>query len=140
MPDGSTALGADAQEIWIVPRPPTEVVPRGVSEIDGSVRVTNRGRVARIVRWFNRLPTVQPGTTFCRAQPMPAMSATLDFRSANGHLLAKARFTTFAPDFSLFSTQCNPISFSIHGRRQTSLIGGRFLLRVQRLVGEISLS
>jgi hypothetical protein len=130
---GATGVRADAQEIWIVPRPPTEVVPRAVREIDGSIQVTNRAKVARIVRWFNCLPTVQPGFISCRAQLMPAMTATLDFRKANGNLLAEARFTTYAPDFSLVSDQCDPISFNINGRQQTALIGGRFLPRVQRL-------
>lgn len=131
-PDGSTAVKVDAQEIWIVPRPATEVVPPGVREIDirsprRSWRVTTPRRVAKIVRWFDRLPTVQPGIFSCLAF-VPPLSVTLAFRGANGRLLARAR----SP---VVSGPCSPTRFSIGGRPQKSLLGGRFFfLHLRRLV------
>ena len=137
LPDGSTGVKADAQEIWIVPRPSTEVIPAGVREIDVRspgllLRVSDRAKVTRIIRWFDRLPTVQPGIFHC---PMLVQGPTIHlvFHDAAG-VLARASFAADSVGHSLVSTPCTPISFSIRGHRQTPLVGGRFLLRVQRLV------
>ena len=135
LPDGTTGVRADAQEIWIVPRPRTEVVPRGVREIGGSVHVVKKANVARIIRWFNRLPTVQPGVVHCPIAALPSTTLTLSFRSASGAALARASFGIRGPGNGLISTRCNPIAFSIRGKRRTPLIGGHFLLRVERLLG-----
>jgi hypothetical protein len=53
LPDGSTGVKADAQEIWIVPRAATEVVPGGVREtavVGGSFLLRVRRLVGRILR------------------------------------------------------------------------------------------
>lgn len=132
--DGGTGVRADAQEIWIVPRPRSEVVPAGVSEIDiGSHHVGDGAKVARIVHWFDALPTVQPGLVSC---PMLVAGPTirLVFRGGAG-VLARASFGADTIDHSLYSGRCTPIRFSIGDRREKALVGGRFLLRVQRLLG-----
>jgi len=135
--DESTVVKVDAQEIWIVPRPGTEVVPTGVHAVElrlpGRVfRLTDRSKVARVARWFDRLPTVQPGLFHC---PMLVRGPEIDllFRGARG-VLARASFAADSVGHSLVSTQCTPIAFSIDGRRETPLVGGRFVFRVMRLV------
>jgi hypothetical protein len=135
LPGNKTGVRADAQEIWIVPRPRTEVVPRGVREIGGSVHVVDRANVARIMRWFDRLPTVQPGDIHCPGELGPPKTFTLSFRSASGTVLARASFTAWGTSYSLISGRCNPVEFSIRGKRRTPLIGGHFLLRVEHLLG-----
>lgn len=137
LPDGSTGVKADAQEIWIVPRPATEAVPAGIREIEirsphRLLRVTDRAKVTRIIRWFDRLPTVQPGIFNC---PMliEGPKIRLVFRGARG-ILARASFAADSAGHSLVSTRCTPISLSVRGQRETPLVGGRFLLRVQHLV------
>jgi hypothetical protein len=81
LPHGGTALGVDAQVIWITPRPPGEVIPRGsrllrVSVLDtiernlivqGPLRITNPPRIERAVALLNALPAAQPGTRLCPA-------------------------------------------------------------------------
>jgi hypothetical protein len=76
-----TALGVDAQVIWITPRPPSEVIPPGsrllrVSVLDtiernvtvqGPLRITNARRVERAAALLNALPAAQPGTRLCPA-------------------------------------------------------------------------
>ena len=59
-------------------------------------------------------------------------TVTFDFHAtAGGALLAQARVI----DFRGASGPCNPVQFSIRGRRETPLIGGSFLEQVQRLLG-----
>ena len=137
LPDGSTGVKADAQEVWIVPRSPGEVVPAGVREIDvhapnGLVRVTDREKLGRIIRWLDALPTVQPEILNC-PEMVYGPTLALSFRGA-GAVLARARFPIDSPDGSLFSTECDAIEFSVRARRETPLVGRRFLLKVQRLL------
>ena len=140
LPRGSTGLRVDAQDVWIVPRSPSEKVPSGVSEIHitsayrgkppiMSLNVTDPAKIAQIIRWIDALGTAQPTVIFCPVLGGPTV--TFDFRAASGVLLAKASVL----DFQGTSGPCNPISFSIRGHRQTPLIGGNFLKRVQRLLG-----
>src|SRR5579884_3482191 len=70
-PDGSTALRVDAQVVWVVARSPREAVPAGARQVDlregrrPPVRFTAPAEVARIVRWLDELPVVQPGGYAC---------------------------------------------------------------------------
>lgn len=136
LPDGSTGVRADAQDIWIVPRPASEVVPAGVSEVDvGAHRVTAAGKVATIVRWFDALPTVQPDSNFSCPALVAGPKIRLAFRGAGG-LLAWATFGANTIHHSLVSTPCTPISFSTQGQVEfPELVGGRFFPRVERLLG-----
>jgi hypothetical protein len=135
---GSTVVRVDAGAAWIYPRSPREVVPAGVREIDIRDehivrRIVDRGKVGRIVRWFDALNVVPPGAhVICGA--LVASKVRLTFRSASGGKLA----TAIAP--SRPGDGCAPISFSIRGRRQAPLIDGvfgrrAFVNRVQRLLG-----
>ncbi len=142
--DGETGVRADAQVVWIVPRPATERVPAGVRTIaitrDAygatpalSLSVTGPGRIARIETLLDRLPTVQPGAWSCPAQPTPVPIVALRFRSASGGVLARASedATVTEP-----TTPCDPLGFSIRGRPKTPLLGGAaFLGSVSRLLG-----
>lgn len=141
LPDGWTGVRADAQDIWVVTRPRTEAVPAGVREVDvrdaGRLagRFTEPAQVAKIVRWLDALPIVQPGAAFSCPMLVYGPVVKLDLRSADGALLAQARMPMRFRDGSLVSTACTAIEFSIGGRRQTPLVGGRFLLRLEHLLG-----
>jgi hypothetical protein len=136
LPDGSTGVRVDAQDVWIVPRPPSEVVPAAVREVDvGSHYVTGSAEVATIVRWFDALPIVQPRARFSCPMLVFGPAVELDFRSGNGALLAQARMPMRFRGGSLLSTPCTPIQFSIGRHRETPLVGGRFFRRVERLLG-----
>jgi hypothetical protein len=133
---GSTGIRVDSSAGWIIPRSPREKVPAGVREIDihsphFSRRVTQTAKVQTIVHWFDALGIVQGGQ---RMYGCPAIiggsTVVLDFRSASRALLAQARLNPRS-----MSTECNPIEFSIHGHRQTPLVGLTFWNRVKRLIG-----
>jgi hypothetical protein len=136
---GSTVVRVDAGAAWIYPRSPREVVPAGVREIDirdGHVarRVTDPAKVARIVRWFDALDVVQPGSAYVRCAAILVSRATFVFRSATGAKLASAVVPSEPAD------GCDAITFSIRGHLQTPLIDGvfgrrAFVNRVQRLLG-----
>ena len=145
LPDGSTGVGAHAQDIWIVPRSAHDAVPHSVTSLDISSRYMDTARVTgwklhRIVRWFNALPIAQPETHGCFAEGAATAPLNIVFRGANRRPLARARFTTYYspdPSFgspSLYSSWCAPIFFSIRDRHQ-SLVGGDFFERVQHLIG-----
>jgi hypothetical protein len=91
--------------------------------------------VARIVRWFDALPIVRPGAAFSCAMLVHGPVVKLDFQSATGVLLARARMPRRFGDGGLVSTACTPIRFGIGGRKPAPLVGGRFFLRVQSLLG-----
>ncbi|MGH3009576.1 MAG: hypothetical protein ACRDLM_09280 [Gaiellaceae bacterium] len=134
--NGSTGIRVDAQDIWVVVRMPSESVPAGVREIEiGNPalltihRITKPAQVRKIVRWFDALPLAQPATYACQFLTGPR--ETITFVGAGGKVLARAGVLYNRG----ISTPCNPIAFSIGGQREPPLLGGRFLLRVQRLVG-----
>jgi hypothetical protein len=117
---------------------PATRVPTGVRTIEirspaRVVRVTDRGRVLRIERWLDALPAAKSGTYYC---PMFIRAGTptvrFAFRASNGRVLARA---SLLDAFKGRSGPCNPIAFSLPGHRDRPLTGGRFLLRVQRLLG-----
>lgn len=132
--DGSTGIRVDAAAGWIIPRPPGEKVPSDTRVIDirrpqFSRWVTGVAKVQTIVRWFDALGIVQGGTYNCPAI-LDGPRITIDFRSASRGLLARAVLPS-----GRYSTECNPIGFSIRGRPQTPLIGLDFWTRVKRLLG-----
>ncbi|MGH2977830.1 MAG: hypothetical protein ACRDKC_05600 [Gaiellaceae bacterium] len=117
------------------------MVPSAVRELDitgtgVSRRVTNPAQVARIVRWFDALNVVQPGKEIVSCPLVLAAKVTFVFRSASGDALASAMVPSQGA-----ADGCNPIQFSVHGKRQTPLIdatpgkGKSFADRVQRLLG-----
>ena len=136
---GGAAVRVDVGVAWIYPRSPREVVPAGVRELDirnGRLRrgVVEHAKIARIVRWFDALNVIQPGTTGIECPLILASRVRLTFRSASGARLATAIVPSRPAD------ACSAISFSIREQRQTPLIDatfGRraFVNRLQRLLG-----
>ena len=134
---GSTLVRVDAQVVWIYPRSPLEKVPPGVHriEISGlySASVTDRAQIERIAGWFDRLPIVPPGgRPSCPV--FTGGTTNFEFRGAGGALLAAAHLSLDNPPLGR-SGGCNPIRFTIGGRVQAPLLGGRFVGRVRRLLG-----
>ena len=128
-----------AAALALVGHPATRI-PSGVHTIDvrspaGPLRVTDRAKVVRIVRWFDRLPPARRGLFMC---PMLVRGPTITFvfRDAGGGVLARARYAPNSPRHRLVSTQCVPISLSVLEQRGRPLVGGRVLLHVQHLLGQ----
>ncbi len=81
LPGGSTGLRADAQVVWVTPRPASETIPRGSHllrvSVHGSLKreqptqrpfsVTSSKRINAIVALLNALPAGQPGLRSCPA-------------------------------------------------------------------------
>jgi hypothetical protein len=135
---GKIVLRVDAGAAWIYPRSPRERVPAGVTEIDlktprVSRHVHDRTQISKIVRWFDALNIVQPGTEaiWCPLALVPNMK--LAFRSGSGAVLARSTGPAGT------ASACDWIEFSIGGHRQTALIDGfrrrrSFAYRLQRLL------
>jgi hypothetical protein len=142
-----TGVLAQAESDWIVPRPPSERVPAGAHEIDVtsakldgpttvSLSLTNAAKVRRIASLIDAMPIVQPATYSCpELTAVGARVMTFKFRArVGGQLLAQATYTDYAR-LTAPSGPCNPIDFSIGGRRQEALIGGEFVKQVQPVLG-----
>jgi hypothetical protein len=135
LPHRRTGVRADAQDIWMLPRPPTEKVPAAVREIDVRTskahrRVGSAAKVRRIVRWFDALPIVQPGGRFgCPPDTVRRPPMSLRFLSAKGVLLARA---SVPGSFAIGS--CAPIEFWI-GSHQQKPLSGHLYGRISRLLG-----
>lgn len=138
----SSGVRADAEVVWTVPRPASEIIPRGVTAVDitrrawrrtpgVSITVTSPTKARKIVGWVNRLEIVQPGAREC-PPTRPERPLTLSFRGHGGALLAQARFpveTAGACDTAM--------SLTIRGTAQTPLAGGEELLRrISGLLGK----
>lgn len=133
LPDGSTGLRADAQDVWLIPRSAGELVPAGVHVVDVtraatgqpptlSLTVTDAAKVHKIVTLIDRLPIAQPGAWSCPALSDQGQFVTFTFRaSAGGPALAQASQAAWATEPT---TPCDPMSFAVRGRGQTPLLGG----------------
>jgi len=139
---GGTALRVDAQVVWIVPRPSTEAVPRGVRFVTatgrsvdiltgrvtttGPVDVTEPGKVARIVSLVNELPLAQPGPIACPLDT--GAGAVLKFYDRQGGpVVAQA---------DAGESGCGLISFWLRGKVEPPLSGGPGLIEhLNRLLG-----
>ena len=134
LPHHRTGVRADAQDIWVLPRPAGEKVPAAVREVDvrtrkAHVRVTSAAKVRRIVRLFDALPVVQPGFYGCPPDTIRRPPMSLRFLSARGALLARASVP------GSFSTgSCAPIEFWIGSHRQKPL-SGHLYGQIGRLLG-----
>jgi hypothetical protein len=139
--DGSTGVRADAEVQWIINRPASEVVPTGVQAIHIargrpgkriSENITDASTVNKIIQLFNALPVIQPANYHCPAERGPLVRFA--FRaSATGQTLARAAvLAQVGPG----QNGCEGMSFSIGGRQQDGLAGGRaFLRQVGKLIG-----
>jgi hypothetical protein len=131
---GRTGLRADAQVVWIVPRPASERIPAGarVLEVDYSkggkppreFTVLNRRAVLRIAALIDGLPIVQPTDPHsCPAMQASPRTVTLTFRAAPaGSVLAEA--SQAEPPGA-----CGGMSIEIYGRRRPALTGAETVLR-----------
>jgi hypothetical protein len=144
--DGRSGVLAESQTDWIVPRPSSERIPAGtrVVEIDsrvpgaadgGHVVITQTAQVAGLTAIVDRLPIVQPGWGSCVLLRDPR-EITMTFRArAGGPALAALRFADFRPWRAATSGRCEPVELSIGGRRRHELNGGRFIHRIEHLLG-----
>ncbi len=79
LPDGATGLRADAEVVWVTPRPASETVPAGARllhiSVSSSIRanqprqrpltVTSATKIAKVTALINALPAGQPGSFAC---------------------------------------------------------------------------
>jgi hypothetical protein len=122
-----------AAALALVGHPATRI-PAGVRSIEvhrshtRSRLVTDPAKVATIVRWFDALPTApRLGIYHCPLiRYRPPLS--LDFRGADGIVLAHAR----APGHAACGFS---FDYSVLGSRQRPVLARRFLVRVGRLLG-----
>jgi len=115
-----------------------ERVPARVAAVDvrssrgASRHVTDPVKVVKLVRWFDALPRLRPGDLrYCPMIRLGGPIVSFAFRHPSGHVVARGKVVDA---FRGLSGPCNPIVFRIRGHRETLLLGGRFLLRVQRLL------
>jgi hypothetical protein len=126
--DGQTALRADAQAVWIKPRPSREQIPsgarllrvtvhRGSHQLQRPVAVTSAAKIDRIRRLVNALPAAKPGATSCPADNAVAITMTF-YRQAHASPLAVA---VVSPE------GCGGVHLTIGGRPGPLLAGGTTL-------------
>lgn len=137
-PGGTTGLRADAQVVWIVPRPASERIPARarVLEVDYSgggkrarhLTVLSHRAVRRVADLIDGLPIVQPSYPHsCPAMPAEPRTVTLTFRAAlAGRVLAEA--VTAEPP----GDGCGPMSLEVYGKRRPALDGAWVVLRALR--------
>lgn len=154
---GDSAIVAQGEASWIVPRAPSERVPARVHEIAISLRigigpfderhmhtrtqlVRRPSTVARVVRELDSLPITQPGGVLsCPAlvggDQRPKL--TLQFRAGPaGPALAEATvFVMPGRNGASGWNACDPIEFWIAGRAQTPLTSRTFVHRIGLLIG-----
>jgi hypothetical protein len=148
LPRGSTGVRADAQDVWVIPRPAGERIPSSASVLDVAVdrrsmppslsmTVTDTAKVSKIAAMINRLPTVQPGAVSCPAFPGDGPFVTFDFRAAEGGpLLAEASEPGWAREPT---TACDPMALTIGGHKWTPLLGGASVVRRSQALLGVSL-
>ncbi|HEV7177553.1 MAG TPA: hypothetical protein VGN29_18810 [Solirubrobacteraceae bacterium] len=142
---GGTGVRVDAQVQWIIPRPVSERIPRGVHEVDVTraapgeapsleVKVVSPHKIRALVAMVDALEIVQPGAYACPALPASGPIVTFTFRpSDGGTVLARASEPSSAREPT---TSCDPMTFSIRGRPQTPLLGGAAVVgKAGRLLG-----
>jgi hypothetical protein len=124
LPHRQTGVRVDAQEIWMVPRPPSEKVPAGVHVINvrtsrAHVRVRAAAKLQRIVRLFDSLPIVQPGVVYgCPPDTIIRPPMSIRFLSAKDVPLAHANVPG-----SYATGACAPIQFWVASHREKPLSG-----------------
>lgn len=143
--DGGTGVRVDAQVQWIIPRPVSERIPRGVHEIDVTraapgeapslaIKVVSPHEIRALVAMVDALEIVQPGAYACPALPASGPIVTFTFRASDGGtVLARASEPSSAREPT---TSCNPMTFSIRGHQKTPLLGGAAVAaKAGRLLG-----
>jgi len=142
---GGTGVRVDAQVQWIIPRPVSERIPRGVHEIDVTravpgeapsleVKVVSPHDIRALVAMVDALGIIQPGAYSCPSQQGDEPIVTFTFRARDeGTVLASASEPASSREPT---TSCNPMTFSIRGHPQTPLLGGAAVVgKAGRLLG-----
>jgi hypothetical protein len=130
---GETTLRADAQSVWILPRPSSERIPVAAHLLELSVgragapgrelSIGNVGVVKRIAASINELPIVQPGVTSCPAEFSHPIAVRLAFRATPGSpILAEA-------EQEVPAGTCNSMRLHVRGRQEPPLADGRRVTR-----------
>jgi hypothetical protein len=139
LPNGSTGLRADAQVVWVTPRPASETIPPGSHllriSVHGSLTgerpkqhpfsVTSAKKIDAIVALLNALPASQPGTRSCPADF--GIRVRLAFYRRRGiEPLAVA---------AIDPQGCGGVALTIGGAAQPGLESGRSLGQVEHVLG-----
>jgi hypothetical protein len=134
-PGGTTGLRADAQVVWIVPRPASEQIPARarVLEVDYSgggeparhLTVLRHRAVRRIAVLIDGLPIVQPSYPHsCPAEQGDPRTVTVTFTAApGGRALAEA--VTAEPP----GNGCGSMGLEVYGKPRPALDGEWVVLR-----------
>lgn len=140
LPDGATGLRADAEVVWVTPRPASETVPAGERVLRISVgssikanqprqrplTVTSAERIERIAALIDALPAEQPGSIVCPAD------FGIDVR------LAFYRRRE-APPLAVANDDpggCGEVKLTIEGRAEAPLEdGAQLIARIDRVLG-----
>jgi hypothetical protein len=148
LPHGSTGVRADAQDVWVVPRPAGERIPSSARVLDVTVgrrsnppslsmTVTDAAKVSKIAAMINGLGTVQPGAISCPAFPGDGAFVTFDFRATEGGpLVAEASEPGWAREPT---TACDPMALTILGHAWTPLLGGASVVRRSQVLLGVTL-
>jgi hypothetical protein len=133
LPNGSTGLRADAEVVWVTPRPASETIPPGSRilriSVHGSLkgeqptqrplRVTSTKKIEKIVALLNALPAAQPGAKSCPADF--GIDVRLAFYASRG-----------APPLAVAGIDpqgCGGVQLKIYGKRQPGLESGSSLIQ-----------
>jgi hypothetical protein len=125
-PGGGSALRADAQGVWLEPKPPTERIPTtaGLLEVvetlgDRTHRAGSASaeKIEAVAELLNSFPIVQrSGPTSCTAIPSEQAILRAYFRSApGGSVLAET-------EQALPEASCQAIGLTIRGEEQRPLV------------------
>jgi hypothetical protein len=138
--DGSTGLRADAEVVWVTPRPTSERIPPGsrtlrVSVVSGiksnqpkqrPLTVTSLRKISATVALLNALSAAQPGTSSCPNDPGIRVRLAF-YASPRSSPLAVARMDPYG---------CGGVGLSIHNVTEPALEGGGpVVLRIERVLG-----
>jgi hypothetical protein len=140
LPGGSSGVRADAQVVWLTPRPVAEVIPSGARLLWVSVlgqisknrpgqrpfAVTSAQRIATVTKLLNTLPATQPGARSC---PIDLGNRVrLVFYARRG--ASPLSIVTIDPG------GCGSVGVVIKGKAEQELEGGSNLInKIDEMVG-----
>jgi hypothetical protein len=150
LPDGSTGVRADAQDVWEMPRPASERIPSSARVLDISVvpgrpvgrgvrpalsiTVTDTANVSKIAAMINHLATKQPVASTCRAGEGEGSFVIFTFRASHGGpALAQAQKGAYPEG------PCEPMYLWIDKHKQTLLVGGYSVIQASEKLFHVRL-
>jgi hypothetical protein len=148
LPNGTTAVRADAEIGWVIPRSATSLVPQQARVLDVtvapltaagkpslSITVSDLAKVDKLATIMNDLQSVQPNEVWhCPGLPLSKSLATFTFRAnAGGPVLARANVPASA---TAPATSCDAMTLVVRHHNQTPLLDGAAVVRAaQKLLG-----